>query len=282
MSEGLSADARMLLARFAETTVHEDPPSERERRWELTVERARKPRRAKVAVIAGVLAAAAAVTFVLVPRAPVVRASNGARWERHEDVITVSLGQLRLQMPHKHLRVVTPQLQVELENARALVDVASGQTVLAVDEGEAVYRTPRGEWRLKAGERIVINDVVESMAVAASAPIRTCAGDDATCLAKVAGGSGLAAEMALYREGMLARERGAVGDAITAMREYGRRFPTGTFAPEASIALMLSLEASGETRAALEEAERFAQRFPTDPRVPEVRTWGARHEEVQP
>jgi hypothetical protein len=282
MSERLSTDARLLLTRFAEVTVVDDPPAGRERSWEQTIQRSRRARPMKGAIVTAAFAAAAAVALALTPRSPAVHASEGARWQRHDDVVEVSLGQLKLQSQHQRLRVVTPQLQVELENARALVDVVSGQTVLAVDEGEVVYRTARGEWRLKAGERIVINDSVEALAVAPPARIRTCADDDAGCLARVAQGSGLAAEMALYRRGLLARERGALGEAVAAMREYGRRFPAGTFAPEASITLMLSLEASGETGPALDEAQRFVEQFATDPRVAQVGTWRARHEEVRP
>jgi hypothetical protein len=282
MSERLSTDARLLLARFAEETVVDDPPAGRERNWEQTIQRSRRARPMTGAIVTAALVAAAALAPALTPRSPAIHASEGARWQRHDDLVEVSVGQLRLQSQHQRLRAVTPQLQVELENGRALVDVVSGQTVLAVDEGEVVYRTARGEWRLKAGERVVISDRVESMTVASPARIRACGDDDAECLSRVEHGSGLAAEMALYRRGLLAKERGALGESVAAMREYGRRFPAGTFAPEASITLMLSLDASGETGPALDEAQRFVERFAMDPRVAEVQTWRVRHEEERP
>jgi hypothetical protein len=281
MGEEFAPHVKASLERFAARTAVERPTAHHERTWGLLLERSRRPRRARWFALGAIAAVTAALLIAVRVRPEPVRASTGARWQQHDDVVQLSLGQLRLQ-PRDHVRVVTPHLEVDLFNARALVDVTDGQTVLAAEEGEIVYRTARGEWHLKAGERVVISGAPDAVSVAAPVKIATCGDADAACLGRVAQGSGLAAEMALYKLGVAARERGSLDEAVRLLREYRARFPVGTFAPEASVALMLTLQAAGEPVAAAAEADDFATRFPREPRVSKVRAWRTQLLEVVP
>jgi hypothetical protein len=280
MAEGLSPDVQASLARFGSRTAVDRPAAHHERGWGLVLERSRRPRRARWLAMGAIAAVTVALLIAVRTRPEPVRASTGAQWQQHDDVVQLSLGQLRLQ-PHDHVRVVTPHLEVDLYNARALVDVTHVQTVLVAEEGDVVYRTARGEWHLKAGERVVISSAPDAVAVAAPVKIATCGDGDAACLKRLAQGSGLAAEMALYKLGVAARERGSLDEAVQWLRAYGERFPEGTFAPEASIALMLSLRAAGDAHAAAQQADDFVQRFPRDARVSRVRAWRVHQLEEQ-
>ena len=95
------------------------------------------------------------------------------------------------------------------------------------------------------------------------------------CLQAAAAGVGLAAEAALFELGMLAHDRGQIGEAVRLFQSYAERFPEGVLAPEASIALMVDLRHSGRLAEATAEAARFPLRFATEPRLDDVRRWAS-------
>jgi hypothetical protein len=276
MDEPLSADALGALSLFREGTSVRLNGAQRERMWSGAVARSRQPRRAvTVAAFLVAAAAGAAAMLALAGKPREVQPFPGAQWSTIGDGIQVTRGQVRLEPRHRHIRVVTAQLEVELENARALVDATPGATALTAEEGDVVYRTKTGEWHLRPGERVTLSDAPQSVVAAAAASVPACANNDVACLSRVSAGSGLAAQMALYKLAASARERGAQGEAIEHLRAYQRRFAQGAFAPEVSIALMLSLRAAGDREAAAREAQVFLEKFSDDPRRADVEQWRA-------
>jgi TolA-binding protein len=275
MAEQLSTDALGALAVFRSGTAVRLTSAQRERMWTGAVAESKRPRPAvtlAVFLIAATAGAAAMLSLANRPRE--IQPFPGAQWTAAGSDVRVQRGQVRFEPRHHHLRVVTGQLEAELENARALVDATPGATALTAEEGDVVYRTRSGEWHLKPGERVTLSDAPQAVVAAAPAPVPSCAGNDVACLGRVSAGSGLAAQMALYKLAAAARERGAQGEAIEHLRAYQRRFDSGAFAPEVSIALMQSLRASGDLQAAAREAQVFLERFADDPRRAEVERWG--------
>ncbi|MBL8949316.1 MAG: outer membrane protein assembly factor BamD [Myxococcaceae bacterium] len=161
--------------------------------------------------------------------------------------------------------VTTPHVQVTLNDARALLDVSSGATVLSVESGEAVYRSPGGGGKLGAGAHVTI-EAPKPVAVAAPAA-------DSVAPTPKPSPSSLAAETALYHRAQKARAGGAHDEAVKVLREYQALYPAGLFAPEVSLALMGSLQARGELSEAAAEAGHFLERFPDEPQAARVKVW---------
>lgn len=205
-----------------------------------------------------------------------VQPSQSAQWQREGDAVKLQRGQVRLQ-PRVKLAVATPQLQAVVHNAVALFDVSADATVVAVESGEVAWRTPRKNGVLKAGERMTVKSMPPAMLkLAAAVPaVDGCAqgADYEPCLSREAEGAGLTAETALYALALLAHERGELTRAIDLFRGYGERFPSGVFAPEASIGLMVDLKQDGKPDAARAEAGRFSSRFADEPRAADVARW---------
>ena len=273
----LTADSRATLDGFRRGTAVTFSNGRRDRLWAQTVSRARRPSSSATTAAAFLVAAAAGAAAVLLLVRPhsEIQSSPGAQWSMDDGALRITVGRLRIEPHHRRLHVVTPQLELELEGSRALVDVAPGVTVLLAEEGDVVYRTRAGAWHLKPGERVTLSDAAEAMKAAAAAPVPSCSATDAECLTRISSGSGLAAQMALYKLATSARERGALPEAIEHLRAYQRRFEGGAFAPEVSIALMLSLQASGQRDAALHESQRFLEAFRDDARWSDVAQWQA-------
>jgi hypothetical protein len=274
MDEQLSTDTLGALALFRSETAVRLNGAQRERMWSGAVARTRRPRPAVTLAVFLVAAGAGAVAMLSIANRPrEVQPLPGAQWSAVGGDIRVQSGQVRFEPRHHHLRVATAQLEAELEDARALVDAAPGATTLTAEEGDVIYRTKSGQWHLKPGERVTLGDAPQAVVAAAAAPVPSCVGNDVACLSRVSAGSGLAAQMALYKLAASAQERGAQGEAIEHLRAYQRRFASGAFAPEVSIALMLSLRASGDREAAAREAQVFLEQFVDDPRRADVEQW---------
>ncbi len=274
----LSASARRALEAFRDQTTKPLSPSRKDALWRAAVSAAEPPRNQWV-LKAFVLCVSCLVGAVVASRflhPPEVQSAPTARWHREASAITVQLGQLRLQpRPREKLAVVTPHLQAVVREAVALFDVTAGSTVLAVESGEVAWRTARKSGVVKAGERITVKPQ-PTLAIAASLPaVAGCSPGPgfSKCLAHEAAGSGLAAEAALYALGMSAHERGDFVEAVRVFRGYATRFPSGVFAPEASIALMVDLTQDGRSDEARAEAARFAARFADEPRAEEIARW---------
>jgi len=78
------------------------------------------------------------------------------------------------------------------------------------------------------------------------------------CFDRQAHGSGLDAEVALYEAARLRRDvKGDLSGALAALREYGRRFPSGAFSTEALITIVELEAARGNVAAALRESARI-------------------------
>ncbi len=272
----LSPAARRALEVYRGQTTRPLMPARRDVLWRAAVSAA-EPARNQWVLKAFVLCVSCFVGAVVVSRflkQPEVRASTTAQWHRENGTVTVRLGQLRLQ-PREKLAVVTPHLQAVVHNAVALFDVSTGATLLAVESGEVAWRTPQKSGVVKAGERVTIKPP-PTLAIAAGVPaVEGCSRNAgySACLTREAEGSGLAAQTALYALGMSAHERGALDEAVRVFRTYGERFPSGMFAPEASIALMVDLSQNGKAGEARAEARRFAERFADEPRAEEIARW---------
>lgn len=284
MAEGeLDPAAKAVLLAYRAQTQRSLSTERRADAWANAVAREARARLPAALLIGlGVAACTAAAAVISGNRsvrarppaeAPAVEASPGAQWIEDERAVVVRSGRLRLRA-HGARRLITPELEADLTNARALVDVAPGLTALTAEEGDVVYRTPKGSWRLAPGVRVTISNAPAPLAVAAVEQASCRDGEEQrSCLVRQSSGLGLAAETALYELGLLDRDRGLLDAATEDLKSYQRRFPEGTFAPEVSIVLMLSLEAEGDHAAAAAEADHFLAVNRGDPRAGEVRKW---------
>ena len=209
-----------------------------------------------------------------------LQARPAARWEQEGALVKLHSGRLHVApVPDRAVTVSTPDTQTLVQNAAAMFEVTERATTIAVESGEVSWRGSGKSGQLKAGEEVRVNSIAHALTLAQPGPrLESCRGAaEATgyevCLGRAAEGSGLAAQTALFELGLLAHQRADVGDALRQFRTYAERFPTGSFAPEASIGLMLELKQAGRTQAAAAEAERFLVSFPDEPRSPRVRRW---------
>ncbi len=122
-------------------------------------------------------------------------------------------------------------------------------------------------------------DTVEDVASAAAAPApaepaRPESCDEAPrpqeCLRRIADGTGLAAETALYRLGQLFQARGDRQGALDAWLEYRERFPNGALGQEADLSI-IDLRLALGSPLALRAAERFLDVHPGSEHEGEVR-----------
>jgi hypothetical protein len=81
----------------------------------------------------------------------------------------------------------------------------------------------------------------------------------------------LAEELALLRAAQRELGAGNAKQALETLRQYSERFPRGALGPEAKIARIQALCASGQTELAGREAAQFVQRNPRSPLAERVR-----------
>lgn len=205
------------------------------------------------------------------PAAPVaeVMASAGASYSLQGRTLSIQSGRMVLQ-PRGPLTVRAGEIELALQGARVAVDVTDLGVVVRVESGEAIVNRNGVSTRVAAGEKL--EAMSEPLALA---PVvghaEGCGAGDEACLGERAAREGLEAETALYELGFLAFERGDARVAVERFREHQRRFPDGVLGPEASVGLMLGLSRLRDGEAASDEAKRFLERFPTDPRAPRIR-----------
>ncbi len=282
----LSPSAKRALDAFGAQTGGGLSAQRRDDLWRSAVASTAPAARAVLFKVAafGLSCALGAGVFVALtrPAVPEVVASPAAQWRQTAGAVVLELGSLRVRpRARASITVTTPQVQAVVGNAAALFEVTPGSTMLNVESGEVAWRAPGKNGRLGAGGRITVNGAAAALAVAPRGPpLESCGGksDSAEytgCLETTSHGRGLAAEAALFELGMLAHDRGEVTEAVARFEAYAQRFPDGALAPEASIALMVDLRRSGKLAGAANEAGRFAERFPHEPRAGEVARWAA-------
>lgn len=206
---------------------------------------------------------------------PEIVAAPGAVWHANGRTVALSKGWLSVE-PRGPVVVRCPNLDVVIAAARAAVDVADGRVTVQVHAGEVVLRTPgKPDERVTAPATRTVEPAaapVEPLQLMpAGAGAASCPPGDEPCLSRVAGGTGLKAETALYELALVAHERGEHALAVERFRQHQQRFGGGVLSPEASIGVMLGLAALGDRPSAAAEAQRFLARFPEDPRGDRVR-----------
>jgi hypothetical protein len=200
------------------------------------------------------------------------RTSFAMSVERAETTVTVYEGELRVIGPGGGALTVAAGETLRSDDARLSSTRAPSPPVERTIGAPEVRRAPRAAKTNVAVPAPAAVELAPSRAPASarSERIDACArlaGDARrACLAALADGQDLAAETALYA---LARDARA-GEAIARLREYGRRFPRGVFAPEAALLLVDALDRAGAHDEATAAARSFVERFPDDPRAARV------------
>ncbi len=262
----LDPRSRELLDAFRRRTETQLEPSRVEPVWRKARAQASASSRLRaVAALAAALTVvvAGALLAARTEKALGVVAESGASWQRRGNTVVLSHGKLRVGAPGDVVVVSTPHLQATLSDARALVEVSNGATLVSVESGDVVYRAAGGGGRLQAGASVTVEEAAKGEAPAAAEAV----------VAEPTAASRLAEETSLYGVAQQARSRGALDESIAALRLYQQKFTDGVFAPEVSMALMADLKARGDVAAAVAEADRFLKKFPAEPHAPGVRAW---------
>ena len=188
-----------------------------------------------------------------IPPAPAegLAISPGALLHREGELWVLTRGTVRLSAGDAVRRLKTTEVEVFVQRAQVLVEAIDGRTLLQVIEGSVRWRDAQGEHLAPAGSRVE---------APTRAPVPSAV-------------DSLAAETALYEDGLRQYGAGRLAEAGELFREYRRRYPSGVFAPETSVALMLAARARGQFEEARAEATDFLERFPTDPRAGDVAAW---------
>jgi hypothetical protein len=166
------------------------------------------------------------------------------------------------------LTVVTPELSVAVVGTRFSVSTSQGVSEVAVEEGKVRVEKGKQMVLLVAGGSIRSDD--PRLTHVQPAPGLPCLDEldvsaRRACLENESRGHGIAAENALLALGLLERAEGRHGRrALAALREYQRRFPAGTLAPEVALAITSTLVQEGRQKQACAEADAFGRRFPHD------------------
>lgn len=259
MMDRLSPQAQEALAHYKAATESAGPA--REAIWQRVLAQPQTPPRWQQGLA---FAAACAVGVMLttvflqwrspaIPPAPAegLTISPGALVRREGELWVLTRGTVRLSASDAVRRLRTTEVEVLVQRAQVLVEAIDGRTFLHVIEGSARWRDAQGEHLAPAGSRV-------------EAPSRALAPNSV---------DSLAAETALYEDGLRQYGTGQLAEAGETFREYRRRYPSGVFAPETSVALMLAARERGRFDEARAEATDFLERFPTDPRARDVAAW---------
>lgn len=226
----------------------------------------------------------ATLVLLLMPRPTppppfAIDAVAGARWSSTSpDELTLGPGRFTIaRRSNRPLTVRTPQVSLELTNARFLAEVSENGATVVVEEGALVLRDGDSERRLEPGTTwrwAPTPEIPRALAPSAAGDRGPCHGQTAaatrTCLEQEAAGTSLAAEAASYELGMLALEHGDVPAALTAWRRSLERFPNGVLAPEVRLALFVELVKARRHTEARTVAKAFLAAFPDDPRTKDV------------
>ncbi len=190
-------------------------------------------------------------------------------------------------VPHQGpLIVESPQMKVVVIGTKFCLATAAGVARVNVTEGRVRVETSAGmSTEVGAGEAIRSDDVRLRAAIAepsfvpmaptsgvapqsALPNVAGCAGlrgvdERARCYRRIADGSGLAAQNALYGLGLIARDH--LHDRQAALHywtDYAERFPHGVLAPEAALGILGALIADRRYAEAIDAADRYLQLSP--------------------
>ncbi|MEW5737907.1 MAG: hypothetical protein AB1938_03220 [Myxococcota bacterium] len=262
--------------------------------WDDVLARAARPRRDWRLVPAFALSVLAGVGLVLFFRpapavpppaqslaqaAPVLTPSPGARFTHASgEQVVLTDGRLAVAAAEgAAVHLTTPHVEIDARQARFLADVTAGGTVVSVEEGEVVVRTPSGERVVRAGESIawppapdipgaLLRDEVEEApsCVALSGPAKL------ECLAREGERDGLEAQAALYELGVLESKAGHRAAAERAFHASLARFPDGVLHPEVRLALLVEFVRARRFAEAKAVAADFERACVDDPRSADV------------
>jgi hypothetical protein len=220
-------------------------------------------------------AVAAALTAAVLPRlltAPAISPEPGAAFTQATESAPARLTWGRLHAgPSRELAVVeTPSSTVAWTQARFLMEVTAQGTVLVLEEGTVRWRADGAEVlrsapaRLRAPEPLALPEGFGKAAIAPNADCSMASVEEQlTCLERIARGSSLAAQNALFEEALvLSDELHAPERAVPVWAAYLQRFPEGALAPDASVGLLADLIRLGRDREALSAAEAHRRQFP--------------------
>lgn len=240
----------------------------------------RAPARLTAPLLVAATALSGFVVFTLLsrPAAPPWQLESGAALVTHEGRHRLDVGRLQAGPAHGPARLETPQGQVAWQTARFLLEVTSGHTVLAVEEGEVVWSDERGAQRVTAGTRLEVPprklELPEALRSVGAARSTGCPPEPQarrSCLRERSAGDGLEAQNALFEQALLELELHRPADAVSTLRLYGERFPTGVFAVESQVTLVVALAGQGRNAEARALALRLEQDLAGDPLIPAVR-----------
>jgi hypothetical protein len=246
--------------------------------WDGVLERAMKPERSPgrwlvVAVpVALLLAVSVKATLAVRPHdeAPALVASTAARWDSGADG-GVQLTAGRLETTRRvAMTLESPQVTLWTDASRFAAEVVAEGTRVTVFEGEVFVRSGGEVRTLRAGES-GLWPVTPPLpkALELNAPPPSSCGDDA-CLEAAAQGEELGAEVALFELGRLAARSGDDAAALAHWQRSLARFPDGVFTPELRLSVLGALTRQRRFTEAAAVAREFEQRYPDDPRVPDV------------
>lgn len=269
-------DAALSLLRGTAPPLRQSPQAI----WRRVQASAAGPSSARQAV-AFVAAAAVGVLLVVTvmprrgaPPAPQTRieAVAGARWSREGRDVRLEAGRLRIDAPGP-LVARTPFGDVASQGGRFQLEVAAQHLEVIAETGALEVSTQlKGARVVNAGGALVVRrqvapaarEVPATLLEPAAVTPRSACGGESACLERTAKGNTLAAQLALFDLALEAQRGGERDRAVAAWRQYLARFPDGVLAPEVSGAVVRAL-VNVEPEAALAEAERYHERFGSEP-----------------
>ena len=255
--------------------------------------RTQAPRRQLVWVPALALAIVA-VWSLARPKSEVeIVASPGARFapivavavavgDTTEDRLQLYQGELRLRVParaaERSFVVVTPRGRLIVSGARFVVRVSDNEDFVEVEEGFARFEIGDRRLDLGPGQHLRTSELASGAALRLPSPtvelrVPGCdlgAADPTLCYRRIASGTGLAAENALYALALHEARLGHHAEAITALSEHRERFRAGVLASDAAWTLVGELLLAHRYLPAVSEARAFESRYPDDQRRAEV------------
>ena len=141
----------------------------------------------------------------------------------------------------------------------------------------SVHQVPRGAGDSSAAPQSpASHEVATAEARGPSPTVSECATIDQVdlqreCLLRYSAEDGLAGQTALYSLARLERRAGRLSDAAAYGAMYGRRFPDGMFAPEASAQLVGDCASLGRLDEGVEAAGAFLRKYASNPSAPRIR-----------
>jgi hypothetical protein len=181
-------------------------------------------------------------------------------------------------------RVVGTEFQVSLSDSGTHLDVRTGRVAVYEHDAQRALIDAGGSWD---SSRVVPRESPEQLPIDVQTRNQPAAKPEQDCLALARGGnhrqalecfnqrshgSGLDAEVALYEAARLRRDvLGDLNGALSALREYTRRFPNGAFSTEASVTIVELEAARGNAAAALRESAQILESGEARERASEIR-----------